>query len=50
MIPNFLLVDSEMIPKELWRGGETWDCGVIFLFFVEMLQSCNFFLFLQSFT
>ena len=29
MIPIFLLVDPEMIPKELWNGDETWDCGLL---------------------
>ena len=29
MIPIFLLVDPEMIPKELWNSDETWDCGLL---------------------
>ena len=29
MIPTFLLVDPEMIPKEYQNGGETWDCGFL---------------------
>ena len=29
MIPTFLLVDPEMIPKELENGNETWDCGLL---------------------
>ena len=48
-IPTFLLVDPEMIPKELANGDYTWDCGLLFLFFVEMLQFCHFFSFLRSF-
>ena len=29
MIPIFLLVDPEMIPKELENGDQTWDCGLL---------------------
>ena len=29
MIPTFLLVDPEMIPREVWNGDETWDCGLL---------------------
>ena len=29
MIPTFLLVDAEMIPKELENGDLTWDCGIL---------------------
>ena len=29
MIPTFLIVDPETIPKELANGGETWDCGLL---------------------
>ena len=42
MIPTFLLVDPEMIPKELWNGGEAWDCGLIF----RSLLKCSILTFL----
>ena len=29
MIPTFLLVDPEMIPREKENGGKTWDCGLL---------------------
>ena len=38
MIPIFLLVDPEMIPKELWNCDETWDCGLLFCSFSKC---CN---------
>ena len=38
MIPTFLLVDPEMIPKELGNGNETWDWGLLFC---SLLKCCN---------
>ena len=29
IIPIFLLVDPEMIPRKLWNGDETSDCGLL---------------------
>ena len=36
--PNFLLVDSEIIPKESENDGETWDCGLLSC---SLLKCCN---------
>ena len=38
MIPTFLLVDPEMIPKELGNGNYTWDLGLLFS---SLLKRCN---------
>ena len=38
MIPIFLLVDPEIIPKELGNGDYTWDC---WLLFSSLSKCCN---------
>ena len=39
MIPTFLLVGPEMIPKDLENGNKTWDCGLLFCSLLKCYNS-----------